>query len=127
MEKRHEEDIVNRQSVLKGFLVIFAFILAFQTSISRDTIPLKTVIAHADISCTICTWLNEEVEKFITTQSTAEEVISAYQHVRAILPKDFQGMCSHFIYQYGHEMTRLLLNENKELYELCLILRICDY
>jgi saposin len=63
------------------------------------------------IYCTVCKLVLTEAEKFISQNSTEQEIITALEKACAQLPKSYAPVCVAFVDQYGPEVIQLLLNK----------------
>lgn len=99
---------MKRYQVLKSFLFIFAFIFAFQINFSRNMISLTPQTADAEVPCVMCQWVVEEVDKYVTSDSSTEEIEGALRKACTYLPAILQPMAKMMVEQNLKEFVYLI-------------------
>ncbi len=96
--------------VLKGFLLIFVFIFAFQVNFFQDMISLtpKTAAADNAIPCALCQWVLQETDKYLTSESSTEEIEVSIRKVCSYLPPILQPKCQMMVEQNRKDIAYLI-------------------
>jgi hypothetical protein len=111
--------------LLKGILFIFAFTVALQINFSQNRISLESKTADAAFSCSLCNWTTAEIDKYITTGSTEQEIKKVVDRVCSLLPAFSSAQCDAFIGAYGTEIVRLL-SRGVPPHNVCPALGVCN-
>lgn len=116
---------MKRYPVLKVFLFVVAFIVAFQISVSWNMISIKTTRAYADIPCSICQWTLGEVDKYIYNDPQQEDYAKTLGKVCQVLPASFQPLCAAFAREYETKLIKLSM-EGYPAQAICTELNLCQ-
>nr|XP_006811583.1 PREDICTED: prosaposin-like [Saccoglossus kowalevskii] len=78
----------------------------------------------ASVQCIVCEFAMQEIDKLITQNSSASEIISVVDKVCEILPSTIRGECKSFVDEYGPAIIQLLVQEVSPD-KICSMLKLC--
>ncbi|KAJ5071081.1 hypothetical protein M0811_10565 [Anaeramoeba ignava] len=88
------------------FSIIFIFLI-----LASLTFSIPQAKAPKGIECTVCEWIMEQVEAFISENTTEQEIEQFLENVCNMLPSPINTICDGLIEQYIPVIVQLLVND----------------
>ncbi|XP_076643246.1 prosaposin [Halictus rubicundus] len=81
-------------------------------------------VVNGKASCALCEYIMHDIQNYLTSPATEEEVIRLLQNVCTHFPSGIGGECRNFVQTYGDAVVALLIQEIDPAH-VCGMLRLC--
>merc|ERR1711973_87682 len=111
------QEIPKMKSMLS--LLILASLMLTETSATST---------NNELTCTICVDIVTEIDNWITSDKTEEEILNFFNQICLAADQLFPGLgatCTNFLFNNGPGIINSLVNENLNPTEVCTGLTLC--
>jgi len=102
--------------------------LLLQTIVLFATLGINLAKPRNELTCEICMDIVTDIDNFITSETTEEEILAFFNQICEAVDQLFPGLgqtCTGFLENNGPGIIESIVNENLNPTEICTMLTAC--